>query len=268
MRSDKVVWHGKKIATWAQFHRSVKPGRKLLARLERFPDPVLVAGCQRSGTTATTRLLARAEGVGDYRFGKDDELDAALLLSGYADLPVTGRACFQTTYLNDRLDEYFEHDGFRLVWLIREPRSVVYSMLFNWRRGALRRLYAACGRAEDTRAPAFRGFDADLLRSSFEKACAAYAAKTAQVFELTRRLGSDRVLVLDYNDLVLDKEQLLPALFAFAGLPFRRELGEGLHSQALSRARWSDRQAERIDMTCRPVYERARELALGAAVTA
>jgi hypothetical protein len=269
MRSEEVVWHGKKIESWGAFHRVVKPGRKLLARLERFPDAVLVAGCQRSGTTATTRLLARAEGVGDYRFGKDDELDAALLLSGYADLPATGRACLQTTYLNDRLEEYFEHDGFRLVWLIREPRSVIYSMLFNWRRGALRRLYAACGRAEEkAQSSPWLGMDGDLFRSSFEMACAAYAAKTAQIFELARRLGSDRFLVLDYNDLVLDKERLLPMLFRFAELPFRQDFIEGLHSQALSRARWSKRQAERIEATCRPVYERARELTLGAAAVA
>lgn len=267
MRNDEAVWHGKKIATWAEFHRSVKPGRKLLARLGRYPDPVLVAGCQRSGTTAATRLLARADGVGDYRFGDDDELDAALLLCGYADLPVTGRACFQTTYLNERVEEYFEHDGFRLVWLIREPRSVVYSMLFNWRRGALQRLYAACGR-DERRGRAFLGLDGDVFRSSFERACAAYAAKTAQVFELTRRLGPDRLLVLDYNDLVVDKEQLLPELFRFAGLPFQKSLGEGLHARALDRARWSSRQAERIEAVCRPVYERARELALGATAAA
>jgi hypothetical protein len=263
MRNDNVTWHGKKIASWSEFHRRVKPGRKLLARLEHFPDPVLVAGCQRSGTTAATRLLALADGVGDYRFGKDDELDAALLLSAYVDMPVTGRGCFQTTYLNDRVEEYFEHENFRLIWLIREPRSVIYSMLFNWRRGALRRLYAACGGARRADGTTLLGIDRDLFRSRFEKACAAYAGKTAQVFDLVRWLGDDRILVLDYNDLVLDKARLLPELFRFAGLPFRKELGDALHSRALDRARWSPRQAAHIEEVCRPVYDRARELAFG-----
>jgi hypothetical protein len=262
MNSINVTWHGRKIGSWAQFHKHVKPGRKLLAQLEVFPDPVFVAGCQRSGTTAVARMLYRADGVGRYRFGKDDELDAALLLSGYAEVPITGRGVFQTTYLNDRVSEYFEHDRFRLIWILREPRAVVYSMLFNWRRGALRRLYEACGREPREERPAgFFGRDADLFRSRLDKACAAYSAKTQQTFELIERLGSDRLLVVDYNELVLNKEALMPEIFEFAGLEFRDEFLESLHAGSLSRARWEGDKAERIDRLCRPVYERARAAA-------
>lgn len=258
MKSINVTWRGRKIGSWSQFHKHVKPGRKLLARLEHYPDPVLVAGCQRSGTTAVARMLYMADGVGRYRFGKDDELDAALLLAGYVDMPVTGRGVFQTTYLNDRVSEYFEHDDFRLIWILREPRAVIYSMLFNWRRGALRRLYDACGREQqDRQGGGFLRMDSDLFRSRLDKACAAYAAKTEQTFQLIERLDSSRLLVVNYNELVLNKEVLMPKIFEFAGLEFRDEFLESLHAGSLRRARWGEDKAERIDRLCRPIYERA-----------
>lgn len=255
MEKNKVAWSGGKVRSWAQFNKRVKPGRKLLARLEYFPDPVLVAGCQRSGTTAVARMLYQAEGVGHYRFGKDDELDAALLLSGYVDIPVAGRAVFQTTYLNDRVSEYFEHERFRLIWILREPSSVVYSMLFNWRRGALSRLYEACGRGE------IGAFSAGLLQSRFDKACAAYSAKTRQTLELVERLGRESLLVVDYNELVVNKETLMPKIFHFAGLPFRDQFLTSLHSNSIRRAQWSEAKAERLSRLCQPVYEQARTAA-------
>ena len=70
----------------------------LLATLDDYLDPILVAGCQRSGTTALARLLKRADGMIDHAFGHDDELDGALLLAGYATRGTDGRHCFQTRY--------------------------------------------------------------------------------------------------------------------------------------------------------------------------
>jgi hypothetical protein len=47
-----------------------------------------------------------------YYFGSDNELDAALILSGRVAHEPQGRYCFQTTYLNECYSEYFEHrDG-------------------------------------------------------------------------------------------------------------------------------------------------------------
>jgi ligand-binding sensor domain-containing protein len=44
----------------------------------------------------------------NYWFGRDDELDAALILSGHVDHQQNGRYCFQTTYINECFREYFE----------------------------------------------------------------------------------------------------------------------------------------------------------------
>jgi hypothetical protein len=254
-----VIWNGPPIRSWAAFHTLVKqPHLPLLAKLDGFGNPILVAGCQRSGTTALARLFKRVDGIVDHTFGHDDELDGALLLAGYASRGTEGRHCFQTTYLNDRFREYFEHRDFRLIWMLREPRSVVYSMLNNWKRGALNRLFDACGAevlAQLDPKPALR--TAWLGPSRLTKACASYVAKTAQTFELCEMLGS-RIAVVDYDELVAKKLELLPALCEFAEVAFNHRLVEGLHARSIvKRNRLGTRDAEYVDRLCSSVYERA-----------
>ena len=134
------------IDSWGRFEKIVRASDvKLLTKLDNFQDSILVAGCQRSGTTALSRLITASDGMVDFTFGKDDELDAALILSGYVNYTNKGRHCFQTTYLNDSYPEYFAHQGYKLIWVVRNPSSVIYSMLYNWRRAALNRLFRHCG---------------------------------------------------------------------------------------------------------------------------
>jgi hypothetical protein len=234
-----------------------RPDTPLLKTLDDYSDPILVAGCQRSGTTALARLLKRPDGMIDHAFGHDDELDGALLLAGYATRGTEGRHCFQTTYLNDRVGEYFEHDDFRLIWMLREPRSVVYSMLNNWKRGALNRLFDACGAevlAQVDPAPSLLG------PSRLAKACSSYVAKTAQTFELRARLGS-RIAVVDYDELVANKQSLLPKLCAFVGLPYDARLADALHGRSVGkRNQLNAGDAEYVDRFCSSVYRRALEM--------
>ena len=75
------------------------------------------------------RLFKRLPCFADSSWGHNDELDGALLLAGRRERLTTGRSCFQTTYLRERYREYFEHDGFKLVWVVREPRAAVSSLL-------------------------------------------------------------------------------------------------------------------------------------------
>jgi len=257
-----VIWNGRPVRSWAAFHSIVKqPGRPLLAKLDDYADAILVAGCQRSGTTALARLLKRADGMIDHAFGHDDELDGALLLAGYATRGTEGRHCFQTTYLNDRFREYFEHRDFRLIWMLREPRSVVYSMLNNWKRGALNRLFDACGAevlARSGERPSLS--DTWLGPSRLTKACASYAAKTAQTALLHERLGG-KIAIVDYDELVANKRTLLPKLCDFAGLRYESRLGDALHDRSVGkRDKLNPRQAEQVDRTCSASYEGALTL--------
>jgi hypothetical protein len=258
----QVVWTRKPVNTWAEFHRVVKhPGQELLERLDDYRDSVLVSGCQRSGTTAVARLFSRTKQVADHSFGCDSELDGALLLAGYVARFTNGKHCFQTTYLNDRFPEYFLHQGFRLVWILREPRSVVYSMLHNWKRDALNRLFHACG---TTRLAALDQDPSPLGRwigpSRLDKACASYIAKTEQTFVLRERLG-ERMLIVDYNDLVSRTKVVLRQICDFAEVSFDEALTGHLHSRSKRRCdRLAPWQASRIDSSCRGVYETARTL--------
>ena len=248
--------------TWAEFHRVVKrPGSELLWRLDEFDDSILVAGCQRSGTTALTHAIGDTAGAAHYAFGRDSELDGALLLAGCVARFTEGRHCFQTTYLNDRFAEYLFHESFRLIWVLREPRSVVYSMLHNWRRGALNRLYDSCG---TTRLDAVHHETSMLDRwmgpSRLDKACASYVGKTEQVFLLRRELKA-RMLVVDYDELVGRPNDTLRHICDFADTPFDPRLADHLHQRSSGRGdRLAPWQAARVDDACLAVYRAALTL--------
>lgn len=257
-----VVWNGTPVHSWKDFHDVVKtPGRKLLAELDNFADALLVAGCQRSGTATLARLFRSSRGIVDHTFAHGAELDGALLLAGHATRALGGRHCFQTTYLNDRYVEYFAHDDFRLIWILREPRSVIYSMLHHWRRAALTRLYDACG-AHSVPPPAAMGTFRRLWLgpSRLFQACASYIGKTAQTAALRKGLG-DRLAIVDYDDLVARKEIVLPQLCAFAGVRFTPELAASFAADTAPRgARLRQREAAHVEELCTDIYERARAL--------
>jgi hypothetical protein len=258
----RPVWRGTPVRSWAQFQKLVRrPERSLLARLDDYADSILVAGCQRSGTTAVTRLLKQVHEIADYGFGPDDELDGALLLAGYVDPLADGRHCFQTTYLNERFGEYFEHDEFRLVWILRDPQSVVYSMLHNWKRAALNRLFDGCERPNgDANRARGRGVVEWIGPSRLDKACASYVSKTAQTFMLHERLG-ERMLIVDYDDLIFRREILVPEIFRFVDLPFDPGLLSFLHRRsARKQIRLPEWKRDHIESVCAPVYCDARAL--------
>lgn len=251
-----------RVSSWAQYDRRVRySGRRLLGELDRFKNCILVAGCQRSGTTALSRLLTSSEGMVRFQFGHDDELDAALILSGWIDFPSTGRFCFQTTYLNNSYPEYFEHIDYRLIWVVRNPYSVVYSMLHNWKMAALNRLFRHCGHelladGERWKYDRFGVWAVPRLR----KACLSYNAKISQTGILKSRLDPDRIMILDYDDLIRNKRNILPELYNFTQLSYGEEYLSRLHSKSLSKAdKFTSRETELIESTCMPLYLESRK---------
>ncbi len=147
-----------------------------------------------------TEVLTSSPGFGDIVHNGDRELAGALLLAGAGGrLARSGRQCFQTTYLNERYDEYLAQPGpFRLVWLIRDPASVVYSMLYNWSRYALNEVFSGCVR--------HRGQSARAFTSAARRACLCYNAKNDQILELVSS-GRIDATVVDYGDLVTAPER-------------------------------------------------------------
>jgi hypothetical protein len=252
------------IKTWKKFSRVVRSGgNKLLSRLGDFPDSVLIAGCQRSGTTMLSRIVTSSEGMVNYWFGHDDELDAALILSGSVNHVQRGRYCFQTTYLNECVGEYYDHhDGYKLVWVVRQPFSVIHSMLYNWKNFALNELFEGCAtdfldEKEQKRYRRFGVWGVSRLR----RACLSYCGKVSQLFELYKRLPTDQLMVVDYDTLVSRKEELLPKLYRFIDLPYRVEYADMIHNKSISKhSRLSKKAHSTIEETCLHTYKEAGKL--------
>jgi len=225
--------------SWKRFNKNIATGRRpLLQELRRFPDAVLVAGCQRSGTTAVTRVLTNSPGFTNFRITQDNELDAALILSGEIQYAEPGRHCFQTTYLNDSYREYLTSGStFQLIWILRNPLSVVYSMLYHWRVFALEDLYRRCG--APVAKPYFLRTAQGVTRegpSQLEKACFSYVGKSIQVRDLASSLPKHRLMIIDYDELCLAPDMILPNVFQFVGVEFNLGYADSLNSSSLNKA--------------------------------
>jgi hypothetical protein len=241
-------------SSWHDFYQVIAD-RPLLAKLDDYPDALLIAGCDWSATTAVTRLFKRLPCFVDSSWSHDDELDGALLLAGLRARSTVGRHCFQTSYVGDRYHEYLAHDSYRLVWVVREPRSAVRSLLCSRDKSLPRR--AALGLA--AKCAAGQG------ASRLEKACATYLASIRQTVELKERLG-DRIAVVDYDELCAARARLLPALCRFASVPCDRHLLRHLHGKSVRKGALASWEATVIDELAGLAYRRARRATtLGAA---
>jgi len=254
-----TVWKNNKyITTWEQFDESVRSlGLPLLKRLDEFPNSVMVTGCQRSGTTMLTRLITQSDGMVNYWFGTDDELDAALILSGYVEHQPQGRYCFQTTFINRRFHEYFEHDrNHKVVFMLRNPLSVIYSMLYNWRENALNRLFNFCGIDQLTGSHKllYNFFGAGGV-SKLHRACFAFIGKVSQLYTLRETMNSAQLMVIDYNDLVMNKDVLLPRVYDFIKLSYRKEYADKILSKSVKKIEsLSTYEHKTISQLCMPIY--------------
>jgi hypothetical protein len=252
------------ITTWLQFNSVVRNnGNNLLKRLHEFPNSILVTGCQRSGTTMIARIITQSDGMTNYWFGPDDELDSALILSGYVDHRPQGRYCFQTTYINNWYHEdYLQLRQHKVLWVLRNPYSVVYSMLYNWKDIALSGLFKMCGVSQLT------GPDAWLYKllglkgvSRLHQACYIFNGKISQLFDLRQNLGPDSLMVVDYDDMITRKEIVLPAIYKFINLKYREDYSQKIHSESLLKAKDLSR-GERLTVRqmCEPLYLKTRDL--------
>jgi len=255
---------------WKRFGRKIRPNNtELLAELPNFPNAILVAGCQRSGGTMLAKAITQHEDVDTFSWSKDAELDAAQLLSGTAAKERVGfhgsRYCFQTTYLNERFIEYSQHiDSIHLIWLIRNPHSVVFSMLHNWKRFALNEVFISCGLplVSKQRRAKFNRYGV-LAVPPIERACYAYLGKLRQANVLFDSLPDDRFTTCEYEDLVQKKPEILSKLFSFAGLSnsasYTQPGGE-ISSRSMNKAdRLSESERTKVDSLCLEPYRDFQE---------
>lgn len=252
------------VHSWKDFTKIVRPrGCSLLKRLDDFPEAVLVAGCQRSGTTILARVITQSEGMTNYWFGEDDELDAALILSGEVDHAPAGRYCFQTTYVDECYLEYTQHKGdFKIIWVIRNPYSVAYSLMYNWAPDALDGTFAKCaaGDLKGLEGFAYRRFGVNMI-SRVRRASYLYSAKTRQLFDLFKMLGRDRIFVVDYDELVMNRERILPQIYSFIKLDYNTEYCQQIHNKSVDKkSKLTSYETKVIRNIAEPVYHQALQL--------
>lgn len=201
--------------------------------------------------------------MANYWFGKDDELDAALILSGEVETDLPGRFCFQTTYLNECYHEYFEHDGdYRMVWVLRNPFSVVYSLMYNWRRWTLNELFRACGEdlLEGRFIERYRRFGL-LGVPRIIRACMAYNGKVSQLFELKSHMERHKLMVVEYDELVNDPHQQLPRIYQHIDLDYQDRYCMQIHKRSTGKKnQLTEKEQDLVLRLCLPIYERAKSI--------
>ncbi|MBN1008729.1 hypothetical protein [Amphritea pacifica] len=255
--------NNQKIKSWRDFAWSVRGVQeKILNCLDDYPDSVLVTGCQRSGGTMLARVITNSDGMMNYWFSNDDELDAAQILSGRVEHEPRGRYCFQTTYLNERYSEYFEHQGQRIVWSLRNPHSVVYSMVYNWKRFALNELFLQCGFDQMDYRDRIRFQKFGILGvPPIRRAAYAFNGKISQLFDLKENYPEGQLTVLDYDTLVMNKNTLLPLLYERIDVDYKPEYAEAISERSLNKKNsLKPDEKEIVEYLCMPVYEAALEL--------
>ena len=204
-----------------------------------------------------SRIITASPEITDFQFGRDEELDAALILSGTVEHKPEGRYCFQTTYLNECFRDYHKTaDTDKLIWVVRNPLSVVRSMIHNWGRFAFNELFQYCGSTELTEKQKLRYKKWGLWSiSPLTRACCSYNAKNRQLFELVVNMGQDRVLVIDYDDLVKFPDSILKIVYRFIELPYRSESAAMIHRKSLHKSNSLSRRSQKaIENSCYPMY--------------
>lgn len=249
---------------WMQFGKTIRNrGCCLLKRLDDFEDSVLVTGCQRSGTTLLSRIITNSEGMANYWFGRDDELDAALILSGSVAHNPKGRYCFQTTYLNQCYHEYYDKSGgHKIIWVLRNPYSVILSMMHNWRSYGLNELFDSCGAMLlSEREKKIYSRYGRLGINKLKRACLAYNGKVSQVFQLKEKLAPDTIKIIEYDDLINNHDVILPLIYHYIDLPYKPTYANSINSKSISKANnQSNRTRAIIGEMCMPVYKKASSM--------
>jgi hypothetical protein len=254
-----------KIETWKQFRKKIRSkGCCLLKNLENYPNSIMVTGCQRSGTTILSRVINKSPEVVDYWRREDDELDAALILCGYEKPDSIGRYCFQTTYLNECYYEYFNHQNndHKIIWVLRNPFSVVYSMLFNWSRFALNELFLGCGLEfldEKDRRKLVKYGPWAIKR--IKKACYAYNGKTKQIHHILNVLRDDTIMVVLYDDMVNNPAETFMNIFDFLGMEYDNRFINDIHNKSVGKKnQLSINDKKYVKKICESTYSSAKKV--------
>lgn len=235
----------------------LKRGHKWL-RLRRTPNPstekhpVFIVGCNRSGTNMVCGAIGNSPHGWDYR-----ESDFSIAFRGYylrrdgiiewlirrTPAPIISFGCILDSQFTDDLLSRF--DGARAIWVYRSYEDVANSCArMQWghhlkdfarwvARGEIERLGARGKRISTDTIKLF----AELFRedlSKEESACLYWYMRNQLYFDLN--LHKDpHVLIVQYEDTVLNKDKAFRRIFSFLGFPFDHAIIDGIFASSVGK---------------------------------
>jgi Sulfotransferase domain len=233
--------------TWLQRLRTPHPTTE--------KRPVFVVGCNRSGTNMVCKAIGRSRHGWDY-----PEREFSFAFNGYylrsdrivdwlirlTPAPLVSFGCILDSQSTDDLLSRFE--GARAIWIYRRYQDVASSCahmswgphlkdLVRWvARGETERLGA---RGKRISAETMRLFS-ELFRedlSTEEGACLYWYLRNGLYFDLG--LHTDpRVLLVQYEDAVMDKERSFRQIFDFLGFPFEPGITGEVYASSVGKYPW------------------------------
>lgn len=232
---------------WRQLRRTPHPTTQKL--------PVFVVGCNRSGTNMVCGGIGRSPHGWAYQ-----ESEFSLAFSGYylrsdwiierlirrTPAPIVGFGSILDSQFTEDLLSRFE--GARALWVYRRYEDVANSCarmqwgyhlkdLVRWvARGELERL-GARGKhiSADTVQLFGRLYREDLANE--DSACLYWYMRNQLYFDLNLHMDP-RVLIVQYEDAVLNKEKAFQRIFGFLGFPFDPEIVDGIFASSVGKHPW------------------------------
>jgi hypothetical protein len=260
MRWKRVYQRFKNTDVKKLTHRGLERGTKWL-KLYRIPHPsterrpVFVVGCNRSGTNMVCRGIGKHPNGWDY-----PEAEFSLAFNGYylrADLviewlirhtpaSIISFGSILDSQFSDALLSRF--DNARAIWIYRRYQDVANSCarmkwgshlkdLVRWvSRGELEKLGARGKRISVNTINLF----GELYREDLsveDGACLYWYMRNQLYFDLNL-YKNPRVLLVQYEDAVLNKEKAFRRIFDFLGFPYDPATIEGVFASSVDKHDW------------------------------
>jgi hypothetical protein len=233
-----------RIRKWWQLYRIPHPTKEKL--------PVFILGCNRSGTNMVCGAIGNSPHGWDY---KESEFSLAFnayylradwiieQLIQFTPAPIVSfGSILDSQFARDLLDRF---EGAKAIWIYRRYEDVANSCarmqwgshlknLVRWvARGELEKLGARGNHISNETIQLFgRLFREDL--SNEDSACLYWYMRNQLYYELN--LHKDpRVLIVQYEDTVLNKEKTLRRIFSFLGFPYDPNVINGIFASSVGK---------------------------------
>ncbi len=229
---------------WLSRRRTLHPTKEKL--------PVFIVGCNRSGTNMVCGAIGKSPHGWDYR-----ESAFSIAFNGYylrqdgiidrlirhTPAPIISFGSILDSQYTDDLISQFE--GARAIWVYRRYEDVANSCarmqwgptlkdLVSWvARGELERLGARGKRITADTVQLF----GELFREDIsieDGACLYWYMRNQLFFDLNLHMDP-RVLIMQYEDTVLNKEKAFRRVFDFLGFPFDHAIIDGIFATSVGK---------------------------------